>query len=279
MADDAYIPDARQIQMLDWLCGGGSITIPTTYALRLYNGTPLSGGSELSGNGYAAAALVNDSGSFAATVDAEKVSAAAITLPPTGTASGTWTYGWAVLTDSGGSTVLHMLTATDGASSIESGETLTIPAGKLKLRWGANGTLKVWDDTYMNKVWDRLYGGGAFTAASTVQFALFSADPREGGVEASTVGTGYARRNIANNSSLWTTGTLVKATAADVRFPDTGEFTGNLGRMSHVVIFDADTGERMLILERNTGTGTYLAEGDSLTILAGDLSFEMIQER
>ena len=96
--------------------------------------------------------------------------------------------------------------------------------------------------------------------------------------QVSTAGTGYARRVLPNDGTLWTTGALLKATAAEIRFPETGAFTAPLGRVTHLVAFDADTGARMLVLPRRNG-GTYLAEGDSLPWLAGEVSLTMMQDR
>lgn len=282
MAEDGYMPDAQQIAVLDWLLGGGSLTIPTGYDLALYQGVPMAGGTEVStggGSNYARLALTNDSSLFADTSGALKVSANAITMPATGTAGATWTFNYMALMAAGTSTCWLQLLVTAGSSgSILTGETLEIRAGKLILRWRADGLLSIWDDTYFGRWWDALFGGAGFTPAVTVKIKLYIGDPREEGVEASTEGTDYAPLELDNDGTLWSTGALLKENAVELRWPASGGFTGALGNVSHVAIYDADTDDLMLVLAR-PGGAAYVAEGDDVTIAAGELNFGMIQNR
>lgn len=282
MAEDGYMPDAQQIAVLDWLFGGGSLTIPTGYDLALYQGVPMAGGTEVStggGSNYARLAKTNDSSLFADTSGATKVSANAITMPSSGTAGATWTFNYMALMATGTSTCWLQLLVTAGSSgSILTGETLEIRAGKLILRWRADGVLSVWDDTYFASWWDALFGGAGFTPAVALKFKLFIGDPRDGGVEASTSGTDYAPLELDNDTLLWSTGALTKETVLELRWPASGGFTAALGNVSHVAVYDADTDARMLVFER-PGGAAYVAEGDDVTIAAGDLNFGMIQDR
>jgi len=86
-------------------------------------------------------------------------------------------------------------------------------------------------------------GGGAYTAPTTLYFALFTATPSASGGGTEVSGVNYTR--IAGTFSFAASGNGWQATnAATVQFSAAG--TGGWGLITHFAIFDASTGGNML---------------------------------
>lgn len=99
---------------------------------------------------------------------------------------------------------------------------------------------------------DQVFGGTPWTPPATLYFALFTdtntTTQRDANTvtEVSTVGTGYARVGVTNNSTNFpaSTGTTAtKTVAADVIFPAA---TSSWGTVNAFGVYDAPTGGNLL---------------------------------
>jgi hypothetical protein len=126
-------------------------------------------------------------------------------------------------------------------------------------------------DYLENKVLDQLFGATAYTAPSTLYFALFTTAPSDsgGGVEVS--GNGYTRASFSNTTSNWPSASSgSKSNAAQITFPAA---TGNWGSIVGIGIFDALSAGNLLfwttIPSRSVVTGDvprFAAGGVTITL-------------
>ena len=96
-------------------------TMPTSFEVALYDGHPLSGGTEVSGGGYVRPVVANNSTNFPAAVDGLKTSAGVPITDPTGAWSDTVTH-W-LLIDAADSTTEYVPGLLTEELSIDGSET------------------------------------------------------------------------------------------------------------------------------------------------------------
>jgi hypothetical protein len=122
-----------------------------------------------------------------------------------------------------------------------------------------------------NKINDHVLGGTAYTAPTTVHFALFTAAPSEtgGGTEISTSSTGYSRVAVTNNVTNFPASTNgTKTNGSNITFPSA---TAAWGTVSAFGVFDAATGGNLLYFG-SLLTPRAIASGDTARFAAGDFS-------
>ena len=113
---------AAQNATLDAMFGDDrGATMPTSFEIALYDGHPLSGGTEVSGGGYVRPVVANNSTNFPAAADGLKTSAAIANTDPTGAWSDTVTH-W-LLIDAADSTTEYVPGLLTEELSIDGSET------------------------------------------------------------------------------------------------------------------------------------------------------------
>lgn len=121
-------------------------------------------------------------------------------------------------------------------------------------------------DYLEKKLLDHVYGGSAFTQPSSWYVALFTSDPADDASGTEVSGGGYQR--TAYGPTV-TSGTSPQAeNASDITFP---QATADWGTVTHVAIFDAQTGGNMLDYGPLTQSVDVQKDG-VFKILAGDLT-------
>lgn len=168
--------------------GISAFTRPATVYLRLFNG-----GAELSGNGYAAVAITNDSTNFPAAEGRAKVLAGFWLFPPA--TSVAWTFDEVRLYDasSGGNALASHVV---GATTVSVGQVYVFDGtggSELSLLCPAGGLV----DDQANAVLDHLLGGGDYTADATTYGAYYAGDPQGAGAQAGS------RVAITNSGAVW----------------------------------------------------------------------------
>lgn len=122
-----------------------------------------------------------------------------------------------------------------------------------------------------NRINDHVLGNVAFTAPSTVFFALFTSAPTEtgGGTEVSTSGSAYARVGVTNNATNFPASVNgTKTNATNITFPTA---TANWGTVTAFGVFDSVTGGNLLYFG-NLQTSRSIVSGDTARFAAGDFS-------
>ena len=122
----------------------------------------------------------------------------------------------------------------------------------------------------INKLLDHVFGGTVYTPPPTLYYALFTTVPAQdgtGGVEVS--GTGYARKAMTDNTTLWPNAVAgVKTSGAQVAFAAPG---GSWGTALGYGIYDAASSGNLLTVT-TLATGVPISTGDPITINAGDMT-------
>ena len=116
------------------------------------------------------------------------------------------------------------------------------------------------------KVLDHVFGGTAYTAASTLYLALHTSNPDEDDSGTEVSGGGYARQTVA----FTTSGNTTSNTAA-VEY-DTA--TANYGTVTHVGVYDASTAGNLLAYAALSSSKT-IETGDVFRVPAGDLDITL----
>ena len=108
-----------------------------------------------------------------------------------------------------------------------------------------------------------VYGGTAYTQPSNIYVALFTSDPSDDASGTEVSGNGYQRQSMTaafgNDGSCHNDG--------DITFP---QATGDWGTITHIAVFDADTGGNMLDYGALT-TAKDVNQDGVFKILSGDL--------
>lgn len=125
-----------------------------------------------------------------------------------------------------------------------------------------------------NKFMEYFLKGTAYTPPTSVWLALFTTVPSlagTGGVEVSTSGTGYGRKQILSTGTSWNgpSGTNQEwSNAADVTY---NVPTGNWGTITGAGLYDAETGGNLLYIA-TLATAKTVNNGDGAPrVLAGQL--------
>ena len=124
-------------------------------------------------------------------------------------------------------------------------------------------------------VLNHIFEGSAFTQP-TVWVGLSLADPLDDGSGLDEPDTGsYARVRPADNTGRWdvseSSGVTTAANKGVINFP---EATGDWGRVTHVCLFDADTGGNLLAHAELTIPRSIMS-GDSAKFEIGELEITL----
>lgn len=127
-----------------------------------------------------------------------------------------------------------------------------------------------------NKLLDHVLCTASYTQPTNVWLALFTSDPGEdaSGTEVSTSGTGYGRKNINVDGS---SGAFNAASLGSTSNTQTITFTtatANWNTITHVAIFDAETGGNMLFYGGVTTSKT-IETGDTFQVSSGNLTITL----
>ncbi|WP_416045951.1 hypothetical protein [Priestia megaterium] len=106
--------------------------------------------------------------------------------------------------------------------------------------------------------------GQTYTAPTTVYLALYTSNPTDSATGTEVVDGGYVRQII----SFGTPSNGASSNGSDVIFPIA---TASWGTVTHIAIFDADTGGNLLYYGALTASKT-IASGDQLKVAAGDIT-------
>lgn len=120
-----------------------------------------------------------------------------------------------------------------------------------------------------NELLDQVFGAQAWTAPSTLFFALSLASPTEDGSGLTEPSGGsYARKSMTNNKTTWDTaaaGALANAVA--ITF---AQASASWGTVTHFAIMDATTAGNMLAWGTLSASKT-IDNGDTAEFAIGDL--------
>lgn len=130
-------------------------------------------------------------------------------------------------------------------------------------------------DFLENKLLDHAFRNTAYTPASALYLALFTAAPTDAGPgagEVSTSGTGYARQSItpstgfsaAASGSIANTGTISFAAA-----------TASWGTITHFAIFDSASGATNMLAWGALTASKTVGSGDTASFAAGQLTITL----
>lgn len=276
--DDGIIPDARQTALLDWLFGGGSLPSIANWAFALWSGSnPFTGGAEPTDGAYARRTLANNTSTWASAVAATKRSFLAVRFPVSGNTGAEWAFHWLVLIDPATGHHWYRMAVTStgyltagGSPGLGTASNMTVAAGDIVAQFRHPGEASVLTDYVLHAIANRLFGGLAFSPPTNLQISLWNGDPRDGGTEVPTAGTGYARLARTNNSVTWQTAAIVKRNAVALIWPATGGFSAAIGWVSHICLHDAATGELLAAVPR-TGGELYVDAGLPFRVETGNL--------
>lgn len=125
-------------------------------------------------------------------------------------------------------------------------------------------------DYLENKVLDLVLGGNSFTPPSTVYVALYTAAPNDAGGGTEVSGSGYVRKDVANNSTNWpnaSNGTKSNGVAIEFATASGGDW----GTVTHFALFDAASAGNMLYYGALTSSKT-VNNGDQARFATGALT-------
>jgi hypothetical protein len=123
-----------------------------------------------------------------------------------------------------------------------------------------------------NRTMDHILGGPDYTRLANVHLALFTSAPSESGGGVEVAGNGYARVQVANNSTNWPAAAGgVKINGAAFTFPVA---TGNWGTITHWAIMSAATGGSILFFGPLTSSKA-ISTSDSLSFGVGQISITL----
>jgi hypothetical protein len=175
--------------LTDHVRGVAAYSRPATVYLRLF-----SGGTELSGNNYAALAITNNTTNFPAAAGRTKALAGIqVFLPPTGAS---WTFDEVRCYDAA---VAGNALATHSLSS-----PVTVTVGNEYVFDGTGGSEFIITcpaegivDAELHAILDHMFGGGDYTAKATTYGAYYAGDPQGAGAQAG------GRVAITNDGTQW----------------------------------------------------------------------------
>lgn len=120
---------------------------------------------------------------------------------------------------------------------------------------------------------DEVWGGEDFTPPTSVYVGLSTTTPNDDGTNVSEPSGGsYARVETTNNLTNWPAATDgVKENGAEITFP---QATASWGTVTHVVMYDADTGGNFLGFGALT-TSKSIENGDTAKFNANDMTITL----
>ena len=121
-------------------------------------------------------------------------------------------------------------------------------------------------DYLEDKVLDHVFGGTAYTAASTLYVGLYTSAPSDTGGGTECSGGSYARKSMPDMTVSGTSPTTATNGAA-VEFVTA---TGSWGTVTHVGVFDAASSGNLLAWAALT-TSKAVTSGDVFRFNAGEL--------
>jgi hypothetical protein len=120
-----------------------------------------------------------------------------------------------------------------------------------------------------NAILNNVLGQAAMPSIANTHIALFTAGPDDSGGGTEVSGSGYARVNLANNTTSWpTTSTGTKANGTNIVFPTAA---GSWGTITHFGIFSAASGGNLLF-HGSLGTAKSVGSGDAPSFPIGSLT-------
>ena len=122
-----------------------------------------------------------------------------------------------------------------------------------------------------NALANQVLGGAAAPSIANTYIALFTAGPSDSGGGTEVSGTGYARVNLANNTTNWpTTSNGLKKNGIAIVFPAAG---ASWGTVTHFGIFDASTSGNLLF-HGALGTAKAIETGDTPSFAIDELQIQ-----
>ena len=117
-----------------------------------------------------------------------------------------------------------------------------------------------------NKVLGHVFGGAAYTAASTLYLGLHTSNPDEDNSGTEVSGTAYVRQTVA----FTVTNNTASNTSA-IEFPTAG---GSWGTISHVGVYDASSNGNLLAYAALSASKA-IDTADVFRVPAGDLDITL----
>lgn len=122
-------------------------------------------------------------------------------------------------------------------------------------------------DFLENELLDHAFRNAAYTPATTVYVALYTAAPSDAGGGTEVSGGGYARVAV-------TFGAAASGSISNSAIVDFGTTTGAWGTVTHFGIFDAATAGNLLAWDELTAQKT-IESGDPVSFPVGDLTVSL----
>lgn len=216
-------------------------------------------GVEVTGGGYARKAMDNNTTTWPNAAGRAKANGAAIVFVSASGADWGLVDEIVVYDASSGGNILASDTL-DTPVQIDDGDTLTIAIGDVDITAPAGSVT----DTHVHLMLNRIFGGAAWTAQATLQFAYFDGDPQGAGAE--ITGTSYARDVVDNDGVTWSAAASgVARNLIDFAFPTAG--AGDWDTADYWALYDnAGTG---LVMSAALPAARAIANGETETIQAG----------
>jgi len=130
-------------------------------------------------------------------------------------------------------------------------------------------------DYLENKLLDHAFRNTAYTPATTLYLALFTAAPTDAGPgsgEVSTSGTGYARAQVTPSTGFSAASGGLIANTGTVSFTAA---TTAWGTITHFAIFDAATGSTNMLAWGALTASKTIGAGDTASFAAGALTISL----
>lgn len=127
-------------------------------------------------------------------------------------------------------------------------------------------------DFLEDELLDHVIGNEAYTAPSTLYFALFTTAPNDDASGTEVSAGGYARKGITNNSTNFPASSSgSKTNNTIISF---NQATASWGTVTHFAIFDALTSGNML-LWGELSSSKAINSGDTASFAASSLTFSL----
>ena len=267
------IADSYGDTILTALFGGGTWAVtPIDRDADLYDGNPFDSGAGLSGSAYAPFEYdTNDLLWTAATAingGVAMVNSADFDYP---TATANWATARYLAITAGGAGTPDLALKLPEDRAVLLGETLTFPAGSLRLELSGGGLV---DGTYAAGILARILNGDTLSIPASWYLSLWLDNPFNGGSEVSTSGTGYSRISVANDGSHWESATVpgkrARRNVSALRWPASGGAAGAYGRVKYVGLSSTSNGSPKFARPL-PGNGRVVGAGSFFQIEAGGL--------
>ncbi len=254
------LSDHLENKLLDHLLGGGDYTPAATHYIALYTAAPSDsgGGTEVSGGGYARAAVTNNLSNWPAASDGAKSNGSVVTFPTASASWGTVTH-FGIRDASSGGNLLAWGALTSSAL-VDTGDTISFDEGGLAISLGgAFGT------SVRSGLLDLAFAGLSYARPSTVYAALYTSPPSASGGGTEVATGSYARVAIPNNGSNFPSASSgSKSNGTQFTFPTA---TSAWGTVTDAALLDSSSGGNILLFGSLTTSRT-IASGNTFRFAA-----------